>query len=57
MFFAKFIDFLEMTVSKDGVSMDPAKVSTIKDYQVSYCCDPLSQQHTLDTKHGVESQG
>src|SRR5437660_12614676 len=20
------------------------------------CCDPLSQQHTPDTKHGVESQ-
>src|SRR5438445_2035776 len=32
-FFAKSMDFLGMTVSKDRVSMDPAKVSTIRDYQ------------------------
>src|SRR5437660_10109282 len=35
-FFMKSMDFLGMTMSKDGVSMDPAKVSAIKDYQVPH---------------------
>src|SRR5947209_8770298 len=35
-FFVKSMDFLGMTMSKDGVSMDPSKVSAIKDYQVPH---------------------
>src|SRR5947209_11111474 len=32
--FMKSMDFLGMTMSKDGVLMDPAKVTAIQDYQV-----------------------
>src|SRR5438445_530569 len=35
-FFAESVNFLRMMVSKNGVSMDPAKVSTIKEYQAPY---------------------
>ena len=36
MFFVKSVDFLRMTVFKDRVSMDPAKVVAIKDYQAPH---------------------
>ena len=45
-FFAKSVDFLGMTMSEDGVSMDPAKVSAINDYQVPH--DVKDIQHFLD---------
>ena len=35
-FFTKSIDFLRMTMSKDDMSMDLAKVSAIKDYQAPH---------------------
>ena len=44
-FFAKSMDFLGMTVSKDGVSIDLTKVAVIKDYQAPY--DITGIQHFL----------
>src|SRR5438309_1584457 len=44
-FFAKSVDFLGMTMSKDSVSMDLAKVSAIKDYQAPH--DVKSVRHFL----------
>src|SRR5437660_1451858 len=32
-FFAKSVNFLGMTISQEGISMDPAKVAVINDYQ------------------------
>src|SRR5438309_3401328 len=39
------MDFLRMTMSKDGVSMNPAKISTISDYQAP--CDVKDIWHFL----------
>ena len=45
MFFTKSMDFLRMMVSKDGMSMDLAKVSTIREYQAPH--DVKSIRHFL----------